>query len=113
MEPSHSCSSDSADPVRAVEFVPSSSNPLCVLIRIELAEHVAACCVNTDGAWVEFHKEEHTVRAEFVFRESRPGHLMEATVTLPAPGVYFYRLVAKVMGRPLIKEGNFALKSGC
>ena len=107
MDPSHACSSDNVDPIQAVEFVPSSSDPLGVMIRIELAEHVAACCVNTDGAWVEFHKEGHTVRSEFVFCESRPGHRMEATVTLPVPGVYSYHLIAKVLGRSLIKEGTF------
>ena len=85
----------------------SPTHPLDVIVRIDLAEHVAACCVSTDGAWVEFHKDGMTVRGEFIFRESRPAHRMEATVPLPEPGVYSYRLVAKVMVRALIKEGLF------
>ena len=36
------------DPVREVPIVPSGQDPLSLTVTIDLAEHVAACCVNFD-----------------------------------------------------------------
>jgi hypothetical protein len=95
------------EPIREVRVVPSPLNPLSLTVTIELADHVASCCVNADNAFVEFQGEGGHVRAGFEFRESRPGHQFVASLTLPAPGRYSYRIVANVLGRSLNREGTF------
>jgi hypothetical protein len=98
---------DSKDPVRNVRILPSDTSPLSLTVTIELAEHVAACCVNADNAFVEFQGKAGHARSAFEFRESRPGHLFVATLSVPAPGAYSYRIVANVLGRLLNREGTF------
>ena len=95
------------DPVREVTIVPSTKDPLSLTVTIHLADHVASCCVNADEAFVEFHGGGHHVRSAFEFREGRPGHLFVAALTVPAPGLYSYRIFAKILGHPLSREGTF------
>jgi len=77
-------------------------------VTIELAEHVAQCCVNPEAAFVEFIGEGHHVKTNFHLRDHRPGYLMEASVQLPAPGNYSYRIAAKILDRTLTQEGTWS-----
>ncbi len=80
---------------------------LSVMVMVELAEHVPSCCLNLESAFVEFHGSGHHVQASFALRESRPAHQLEATVRLPEPGLYSYRVVAKILQRSLTREGSY------
>ena len=104
-------SKNSGDPVKKVRITPSDKDPLALTVAIELAEHVAACCVNADNAFVEFQGEGGHVRSGFEFREARPGHLFVATLSVPAPGHYSYRIVANVLGYPLNREGTHEVRA--
>ena len=95
------------DPIQDVRIGPSGQNPLSLTVTIQLANHVASCCVNADEAFVEFYGGGHRVRSAFEFREGRPGHLFVAAVSLPAGGLYAYRIFAKVLGHPLNREGTY------
>ena len=95
------------DPIRGIRIGASAQKPLSLTVTIDLAEHVAACCVNADNAFVEFQGPAGRVRSGFEFRESRPGHHFTAAVTLPGFGAYSYRIVASVLGHPLNREGSF------
>ena len=79
-------------------------------VTIELAEHVAQCCVNPEAAFVEFVGDGGHIKANFLLRDHRPGYLMEASVKLPAPGTYAYRVVAKTLDRTLLREGTCLAK---
>jgi hypothetical protein len=76
-------------------------------VTIELAEHVAQCCINPEAAFVEFIGGGGHVKANFHLRDHRPGYLMEASVKLPAPGTYSYRITAKILDRTLMREGTY------
>lgn len=95
------------DPVREVRIEPSARNPLALTVTIELADHVAACCVNADTAFVEFQGDGHHIRLAFEFMEGRPGHQFVANLTVPAAGLYTYRLMAKILDRTLTREGTY------
>jgi len=95
------------NPVREVRCTPSPTNPLFLTVTIELAEHVAQCCINPEAAFVEFIGEGERLKANFQLRDHRPGYLMEASVKLPAPGTYAYRVVAKILDRTLMREGTY------
>lgn len=95
------------DPIHQVLIMSSEQNPLELTITIELADHVASCCVNADEAFVEFQGPGGHLMAGFEFREARPGHLFVATLAVPAPGPYTYRIVASVLGHPLNREGTY------
>ena len=98
------------DPVKDIRCTPSASDALQLTVTIELAEHVAQCCVNPEAAFVEFIGEGGHVKANFRLRDHRPGYLMEASVKLPAPGTYSYRIVAKILDRTLLREGIYLAK---
>jgi hypothetical protein len=95
------------DPIHEVRIEPSAQNPLSLTVTIELAPHVASCCVNADEAFVEFQGNGHHAKSGFEFRESRPGHLFVAQLSVPAPGLYTYHIVASVLGHPLNREGTY------
>jgi len=97
------------DPVHEVRITPSDRNPLALTVTIELAHHVASCCVNAEEAFVEFYGGGHHVQSAFEFKEGRPGHLFVATAVVPAHGLYSYRISAKILGRPLNREGTYAI----
>jgi hypothetical protein len=99
------------DPVKDVRCTPSAVDSLLVTVTIELAEHVAQCCVNPEAAFVEFIGEGHHVKTNFHLCDHRPGYLMEATVNLPAPGSYSYRIAAKILDRTLMREGTYIANS--
>ena len=96
-----------SDPVQEVRIQPSVDNPLTLTVTIELAGHVAACCVNADTAFVEFHGDGLHIRSFFEFMEGRPGHQFVANLTVPTPGHYTYRIMAKILGRTLTREGTY------
>ena len=100
------CTLNDRPPIRDVRIERQPKAPQSLMVTIELAEFVAACCVNTDNSFVEFKGGGNHIRAEFQFQESRPGHLFTALVRLPSPGNYTYRMVANVLGHPVIREGN-------
>lgn len=95
------------DPVREIRIVPSTGNQLSLTVTIELADHVASCCVNADEAFVEFYGGGHHAQSAFEFKEGRPGHRFVATVNVPSSGLYSYRIVAKILGRTLCREGTY------
>ena len=95
------------DPIQDVRCSASSDNPLLLTVTIELAEHVAQCCINPDAAFVEFFGDGTRLVSHFSLRDHRPGYLMEATVTLPSLGIYSYRVVSKILERTLIREGTY------
>ena len=95
------------DPIRNVRCVPSASDALQLTVTIELAEHVAQCCINPEAAFVEFIGGGLRLKANFRLRDHRPGYLMEAAVKLPAHGTYSYRLAAKILDRTLLREGTY------
>ena len=99
------------DPVKDVRCNPSAADALQLTVTIELAEHVAQCCVNPEAAFVEFIGEGKHLKSHFHLRDHRPGYLMEASVKLPAPGPYTYRVVAKILERTLMREGAYIVRS--
>jgi len=76
-------------------------------VTIELAEHVAQCCINMETAFVESAGKAYTKKAGLLLRDHRPGYLMEASVKLSAPGAYSYRIAAKILDRTLMREGTY------
>lgn len=90
-----------------VRLESSPTDPLDVRVVIQLARHVASCCINPDQAFVEFQSESGHVKSFFELQESRPGHLFVAKLRLPARGSYVYRVVAKIIGRSLQREGLY------
>ena len=95
------------DPVLEVRIVPSAGNPLSLTVSIELADHVASCCVSADEAFVEFYGGGHHLQSVFGFKEGRPGHRFVTTLTVPSRGLYSYRIIAKVLGRFVNREGTY------
>jgi hypothetical protein len=97
------------DPVVEVRIESSVKDPLSQTVTIQLAGHVAACCVNPDTAYVEFQGEGSHVRAAFEMREARQGHQFVATLKVPRFGVYSYRIVAQILNRSMNREGTYVV----
>lgn len=100
------------NPVREIRFTPSSSDALLLTVTIELAEHVAQCCVNPEAAFVELISKDQRLKAHFQLRDHRPGYLMEASIRLPTSGAYSYRVVAKILDQALTREGIYDACAG-
>jgi hypothetical protein len=101
-------SNHSVEPIRSVRFLPSANDPLLVTVVINLADHIASCCITPETTFVEFLGEKGRTRSGFVLKEHRPGHQMIATLGLPASGVYRYRNVAKILAQPFFREGIYS-----
>ena len=95
------------DPIRDVRCVASPADPLLLIVTIELAEHVAQCCINPEGAFIELIGNGQHLKAHFSLRDHRPGYLMETAVKLPALGTYSYRVVSRILERTLTREGTY------
>lgn len=94
-----------SDSIQSIDF--DSRDPASIRILVRLSASIPACCGVADGAYMEFHREGQYERAELTLLEDRGGHILEGSVSLPAPGVYGYRLVAKILGKPVYLEGTF------
>jgi hypothetical protein len=93
--------------VRAIHISGSAEDSLRLSIVVELSASAPACCVSADRAFVEFRRDGHAVRADFELQERKDGHRFAASLRLPSPGVYVYRLVAQVLGHHIIREGVY------
>ena len=51
--------------------------------------------------------EGKPLKSFFRLVDHRPGYLMQANVTLPAPGTYTYRIAAKILDKSLMREGIY------
>ena len=98
------------DPIAKIRLEQTAQNPLSLGVTIDLSEHVASCCVNADQAFVEFLGNGFHGRSSFEFHEARPGHQFVAGIVLPAPGLYAYRIAAKILGRTINREGTYTLR---
>lgn len=98
-------------PVLAIHCQSDPKDPFDVTVTIDLAEHVAACCINPEAAVVAFHKASINLQTHFVLKDHRPGYQMVAQLRVPEPGVYTYRVVAKILGHSLIREGTYEVLS--
>lgn len=96
------------NPIREIKIVASSDNAQKITVTIFLTEHVAACCVQADLSFVEFQGHGHFLRELFEFKEGRPGHYLQATLSLPVAGAYTYRIVTRIMGHSMSQEGTYA-----
>jgi len=94
-----------SESIQSIDFGQTSNSPT-LSIHIRLAANIPACCGVADGAYMEFHREGHYARAELTLREDRAGNVLDGAVILPEPGVYGYRLVAKILGKMVYLEGT-------
>jgi hypothetical protein len=102
----HAACACERDPIKDVRLEPAA-DPLRLVVTIELAEHVASCCVNADTAFVEMTNCATVLHEPFSFQEGRPGHRFVAHLTLPETGSYAYRIMAKVLTRTFYREGTY------
>jgi len=105
------CGHEGADPVRKIELTPDPAASTRVRAVIYLADFVASCCVQPDLSSVEFQRQDYFQKELFELVEGRPGHRLEAAVTLPTVGEYRYRVVARILGKPMAQEGTYTVRA--
>jgi len=92
--------------IQSIEFTVVGKGP-ATRIQVRLAADVPACCGVSDGAYMEFHQEGHYKRADLELREDPAGHILEGNAEFASPGAYGYRLVAKILGTQIFREGTY------
>ena len=94
-----------SESIESIEFkLAEDKSAAEVLVR--LASDIPACCGIADGAYIEFLQGGHWERMELELHEAKSGNILEGTVPISASGVYPYRFVARVLGKPTIREGT-------